>query len=112
MNMEPIVTADYYVEGCRVVEVGGDFEDSFSSQDVVPPGFTSPPLSGMMWGQRPQLSDRLVDEAVRRAMVIAARNGWNAVLNFRVDFSRFGGWGPVSTVRVHLRGTLCTLVPT
>ena len=108
--MSVIVTPDNYVEGYDIIEVGSEFEDSFLNYNTIPYGTVNQLLS-VLSNERQRITDKVVNKAISLAQTIASRNGWNAVLNFDIEYEEVGEWAGLHCVCVHVYGILCYIEP-
>ncbi len=108
--MSVIVSTDNYVEGYDIIEVGSEFEDSFYNHNMVPHDVVNRFLANIT-NEQERIYEEVVNKAIARAQSIASRNGWNAVLNFDIQFEEIGEWASINSVLVHIYGVLCYIEP-
>lgn len=108
--MSVIVTSDNYVEGYDVIEVGSEIHDVFMNTNI-PPHDTFNRFLSAITHEQERITQKVVDKAVQRVQSIAMQNGWNAVLNFDIEYEELGEWGGFHGVNVHVYGVLCYIEP-
>ena len=105
-----IVTENNFVNGFEIIEVGDNFEFSFLQYNVAPHYALNRFLAAVT-NEADRLADKAIQKALDKVKEMASSKGWNAVLNFQVEFERVGEYASINCVNVHVYGIVCNLAP-
>lgn len=110
--MNVYITTDNYAEGYEIIEHGGYFSESFMNYNANP----HDPLNNFLGlftraQENQRITEKVVNKAYKIAEDIASSHGWNAVLNFDIEYEDMGEWASIHGVNVIVSGYLCNISP-